>query len=48
MIELVIGYFLMRLCMKIDETIKYEMKVKKNLENGKKLFIDDRPKYINV
>jgi hypothetical protein len=48
MIELVVGYFLMRLCMKIDETIKYEMKVKKNLENGKKLFIDDRHKYVNV
>ena len=48
MIEVVVGYILMRVCMKIDETIKYEMKVKKNLENGKKLFIDDRPKYINV
>jgi hypothetical protein len=48
MIELVVGYLLMRACMNIDETIKYELKVKKNLENGKKLFIDDRPKYINV
>ena len=48
MIEVVVGYILMRVCMKIDEVIKYEMKVKKNLENGKKLFIDDRPKYINV
>ena len=48
MIEVVVGYFLMQLCMKIDETIKYELKVKKNSERRKKLFIDDRPKYINV